>query len=98
MVADTGLGWAYPVGPNLTDANGSPLAGAVSAGGTLSLYGPDSTATVEYSGAVTDQGGGDYLLTVPGTVLDTAGYWRWSIPTITVGGYTFTNLTGGFSV
>src|SRR5689334_16901649 len=99
MVADTGLGWAYPVAVNLTDANNSPLSGAVTSGGSLTLYGPDS-ATVGVYGpvAVTDQGGGNYGLTVPGTALTTAGAYTWRIPTITVGGYTFTLLSGSFTV
>jgi len=98
MVADAGLGWAYTVAVNLTDSNGSPISGAPSLGGTLNVYGPGSATTIVATGTAGDLGGGDYGIVVPGTATGTAGYYRWSISTITVGGYTFTNLTGGFAV
>src|SRR5262245_34487668 len=98
MVADSGTGWDYPVAVTLTDANGSAIAGPVTAGGALSLYGPASATTPVFTGTVADLGLGDYGLTVPGTVLTTAGYYTWAVPTLTVGGYTFTDQHGGFTV
>jgi hypothetical protein len=98
MVADTGIGWNYQVAINLTDANGSPLEGAPSAGGTLNLYGPASATVVVYTDTVADLGNGDYGLTIDGSYLGAAGWYRWEIPTITVGGYEFEEQAGGFSV
>ena len=97
MVADSGLGWAYPIAINLTDQNGSPLSGAVT-GGALSLYGPASATSTVHTGTVAEIANGDYGLTVPSTVNVVEGYYTWAIPTMTVGGITFTNQTGGYSV
>jgi hypothetical protein len=98
MVADTGLGWDYPIRVNLTDQNGSPLSGAPNLGGTTNVYGPGSATTIVAVDTASDFGGGDYGIDVPGTDLLVPGYYTWVIPTITVAGTTFTNLTGGFSV
>lgn len=99
MVADTGLGWNHPIAINLTDQYDSPLSGAVSSGGSLTVYGPGSATTAVHGPTtVTDLGNGDYGLTVPGSVLTTAGGYTWTIPTITVGGYTFIDQSGYFTV
>lgn len=97
MVADVQLGVPYVAAVNLVDVNGSPLAGAVGAGGTLNVYGPASATTVVYTDTAADLGGGDYGVTVPAANL-TAGFHRFTIPTITVGTYTFVNAGGWFRV
>lgn len=97
-VPDSGLGWAYTAAITLTDANDSPLSGAPSGGGTLNVYGPASATTIVHTASAGDLGNGDYGVVVPASVHSTAGRYFYTIPTITVGGYTFADQGGTYSV
>lgn len=97
-VADAQRGAPYTAAVPLADANGSPLSGAVTAGGTLNVYGPASATVAVATGTAADLGGGRYGIALTGADLATDGFYRFTIPTITVGGRTFVDQGGWFRV
>lgn len=98
-LAETRTGSPFDILTPFLDANGSPQTGAVSAGGSMSVYGPGS-ATVVVAGpsTISDYGGGDYGIAATGAQLSVPGYYRWEIPTVTFGTRVFATVRGGFTV
>lgn len=99
MVADVALGSPTDALIRFTDANGSPYAGAVGAGGSMSIYGPASATTVVAGPTVvSDYGDGWYGIPVTAAQAATAGLYRGLIPTVTFSGRIFVNQEVRFTV